>query len=145
MEEEKNIAPEFKVRDELTEWRKNIKTFDELVDFLEDVKEHYNYDYGVAPAAIAQACLAVGWYLSSEFGITMFQAGGVMWDFILGQTKTGNETGLKLVDYDEMLYPQYRYKFEKTISQETWKNLQEAAKKLIDERDSFAVPTVINH
>ncbi len=126
MEEEKNIEPEFKARDELTEWIENIKTFDQLVDFLEDVKEHY---YGcerrVLLAAIMQACLAVSWYLSKEFEIP--------------------ETGLKLIDYDEMLYPQNGFKFEKTISSDTWERLQETAKRLLGERGICAELDVFSH
>jgi hypothetical protein len=34
-----------------------------------------------------------------------------------------------------MLYPQYDYKFEKTISTDTWHALQEEAKKNLVERD----------
>ena len=109
------IANEFKIRDELVAKRKEIKTFDDLVVFLKDVNDNYGYGYGEAPRAMAQAALAVAWYLSSEFGITGFQAGFVMWDFIQGWTKTHNECGLKLVDYDDMLYPQYDYKFEKFV------------------------------
>ena len=49
---------EFAVRDELREKRSSIKTFDELVEFLKDVKENYNSGYGEAPRAMAQASLA---------------------------------------------------------------------------------------
>ena len=56
-----------------------------------------------------------------------------MWDFIFGWQKRNNKTSLKLVDYDEMLYPQYAYKFEKTISKDTWKQIQKAAKDLLEE------------
>ena len=44
---------EFAVRDELREKRGSIKTFDELVEFLKDVKENYNSGYGEAPRAMA--------------------------------------------------------------------------------------------
>ena len=124
---------EFQVRDKLKEDRKNIKTSEQLMAFIKDVEENYNYDYGVAPRAIAQACLAVGWYLSGKMGITGFQAGCTMWDFIRDWVIGGDSsTGLKLVNYDEMLYPQYDYKFEKTICRETWESLQKEAAKLLE-------------
>ena len=126
-EEENEIPYEFAVRDKLAEQRKKIKTFEDLTAFIKDVEEHYNCGYGEAPRAIAQAALAVGWYLSSKFGITGFQAGATMWDFITGWKMLDNKCGLKLVDYDLMLYPQYYYKFNKTISSDTWEALQKQA------------------
>ena len=127
-----NESREFEVRDELRAKRKNIKSFDDLVEFLKEVHNH-NTGYGVAPRAIAQAALAVAWYFASEFGITGFQAGFVMWDFIRDWNRTGNKTGLKLIDYDDMLYPQYDHKFEKTIKRDTWVSIQKEAKKRLEE------------
>lgn len=136
---------EFNAREELREKCKKIKTFDDLVAFLKEVEENYNAGYGTAPRAIAQAALAVGWYLSSKFGITGFQASFVMWDFVRDWSKSDNKTGLKLVDYDEMLYPQYDYKFEKTISKSTWKELQKTAKEKLDNADKYVHPSVKAH
>ncbi|MCM1062487.1 MAG: hypothetical protein NC452_19725, partial [Eubacterium sp.] len=135
---------EFKVRDELTERRKEINTFNELVDFLEDIKEHYNFDYGAAPRAIAQACLAVGYYLSKEFGITGFQAGAVMWDFVMGWTSIGRQVGAKILDYDKMLYPQYQHEFEKTIDSDTWERLQKFAADNIKDKEFYSLK-VMDH
>lgn len=128
VEEDDVIPYEFAVRDNLVEQRKQIKTFEDLTSFIKDVEEHYNCGYGAAPRAIAQAALAVAWYLSSKFGITGFQAGVTMWDFITGWNCLNNKCGLKLVDYDNMLYPQYYHKFNKTISSDTWEALQKQAK-----------------
>lgn len=130
---ENAVANEFKVRDELIERRKNIKNFDELIEYIKDVKDNYNRGYGEAPRAIAQASLAVAWYLSDVFGITGFQASCVMWDFITGWQMTGNTCGLKLVDYDNMLFPQYDHKFEKTIPSNVWISLKEQASKFIND------------
>lgn len=128
---------EFEIRDELREKRKNIKSFEDLTAFLKDVEENYNTDYGGAPRAIAQASLAVAWYLAREFGITGFQAGFVMWDFIRDWNYRHNKTGMRIVDYDDMLYPQYDYRFQKTISKSTWGVLQgEAEQRLIDTPDA---------
>jgi len=126
--EEENETPyEFVVRDKLAEQRKQIKTFKDLTAFIKDVEEHCNCGYGAAPRAIAQAALAVAWYLSSKFGITGFQAGAVTWDFITDWNCIDNKCGLKLVNYNDMLYPQYYHKFNKTISSDTWEALQKQA------------------
>lgn len=135
---------EFEARDELIEKRKNINTLDDLKNYIEDVEKNYNYDYGVAPRAIAQATLATAWYLAKEMGITGFQSSFVMWDFIRYWAYEDNECGLKLVNYDNMLYPQYEYKFNKTISKNIWENLQNQAKKNLKQKQS-AHPNVIAH
>lgn len=137
---------EFELRDKLKEDRKNIDSFDDLVNFLRYVKDNCNYGYGEAPRAMAQAALAVVWYLADEFGITGFQAGVVMWDFIKDWLYNGNECGMRLVDFDNMLYPQYEDNFQKTITSETFKALRKKAKELIKTNDGkYAHPAVIKH
>lgn len=138
---------EFVVKEELEKKRGQIKDFDDLIAFLRDVEENYGEGYGVQPRAMAQACLAVAYYLSGKFGITGFQAGGVMWEFILGWNRKNNKTGLKLVDYDNMLYPQYEHEFEKTISLDTWRAIQNAAEEELKnvENHYYVHPSVIAH
>lgn len=126
---------EFEIRDELREKRKNIKFFEDLTAFLKDIEENYNTDYGGTPRAIAQASLAVAWYLAVEFGITGFQASFVMWEFIHDWNYRNNKTGMRIMDYDDMLYPQYAYKFDKTISSRTWTDIQDEAKNRLAEDD----------
>ena len=123
-----NDNREFEVKAQLEKERENIKTFDDLVSFLERVKNTCNTGYGTAPRAIAQAALATAWYLASDFGITGFQGVCTMWDFIRDWEFPCNECGMKIVDYDNMLYPQYDYKFEKTIPTRTFESLQKTAK-----------------
>ena len=135
---------EFEVRDQLQNERKNIKTFEDLVSFLQKVKETCNTGYGTAPRSIAQAALATAWYLSADFGITGFQASFVMWDFIRDWLFPSNKCGMKIVDYDEMLYPQYWDKFEKTITKDTFEALQEAARKNLEDAKQVH-PNVVAH
>jgi hypothetical protein len=49
---------EFEIRDKLKIDRKEIKSFDDLVNFLKEARE-YNVDYGGAPRAIAHGGLLV--------------------------------------------------------------------------------------
>lgn len=135
---------EFEVKKELEEKRKDIKSFDELVKFLEDVKDNYNIGYGETPRAMAQAILATGWYFAREFGITGFQSGFVMWDFVEDWCYPGNKCGLRIVNYDDMLYPQYVHKFDKVISKSTFDALQKAAKQNLQDVD-YAHPDVKQH
>lgn len=135
---------EFEIKKELQDRRKEIKDFNELIEYLKDIKENYNCGYGEAPRAIAQASLAVAWYLASEFGITGFQSGCTMWDFIRDWNYPDNECGMKIIDYDNMLYPQYEDHFQKTIKPETFRALQEQAKKNLKENKN-ASPSVVLH
>ena len=136
---------EFEVRDKLKEERKSIDTFDDLVNFLRNIQDNYNCGYGEAPRAIAQASLAVAWYLANEFGITGFQASFVMWDFIKDWLFSSNECGMRLINYDNMLYPQYEDEFQKTIAPDTFDALQNKAKRLIETNGDHAHPAVIEH
>ena len=137
---------EFELRDELVKKRNAIETTEDLAEFLKYVEENCNEDYGGAPRAIAQACLAVAWHLANKFGITGFQAGCVMWDFVRGWTYTNNKVGLKMVNYDDMLYPQYFDRFEKTIRPDIWDSLQKAAKENLEEDRGYPVhPNVQAH
>lgn len=136
---------EFELRDALVEKRKEIKSFEDMTGFLKHVTENCNGGYGEAPRAIAQASLAVAWYLASEFGITGFQAGFVMWDFIRDWSFSDNKCGMKIVDYDNMLYPQYDDKFDKTISRDTWAAIQKEAASRLEKDRNFAHPRVVAH
>lgn len=136
---------EFELRYELAAKRKEIKSFEDLTEFLKYVEENCNCGYGEAPRAMAQASLAVAWYLADKFGITGFQAGCVMWDFIRDWMYSYNKCGLRIVDYDDMLYPQYDHEFDKTISSEVWHCLQKEAGKNLKERDGYVHPAVIDH
>lgn len=137
---------EFELRDELVKKRNEIETIEDLAEFLKYVEENCNEDYGGAPRAIAQACLAVAWHLAGKFGITGFQAGFVMWDFVRGWSYTNNKTSLRMVNYDDMLYPQYWDKFEKTIRPDVWESLQKAAKENLEEDRGYPVhPNVQAH
>ena len=109
---------EFEVKEILEKERKNIKSLDDLMNYIQNIRDNYDIGYDTAPRAIAQAALATSYYLADMFGITGFQAGFVMWDFIKDWSFRGNKCGLKIVNYDDMLYPQYNYKFQKTIKKD---------------------------
>lgn len=135
---------EFELKALLTEKRKQIETFDDLIAFLAEIKDNYNHGYGEVVRAIGQAITATAFYLGNEIGITNFQASCIMWDFIRDYMYPYNKCGMRLIDYDNMLYPQYEYKFDKTISWSTWEDLQEAAIKNLEDCKCVA-PAVVEH
>lgn len=136
---------ELEFKKELVQKRSEIKNFDDLIEFLKHVKDTGNCGYGEAPRAIAQAALAVAWQLASEFGITGAQAGFVMFDFLRDWQYRHNVSGLKIVDYDKMLFPQYEHDFDKTMMPYTWEALQNEAKSMLEGERENVSPKVVEH
>ena len=135
---------EFEVREILEKERENIKSLDDLMNYSQNDRDNYDIGYDTAPRAIAQAALATSYYLADMFGITGFQACFVMWDFIKDWSFRGNKCGLKIVNYDDMLYPQYNHKFQKTIKKDTFEALQKAAENNL-KKHQFSSSAVIKH
>jgi hypothetical protein len=113
------------------EWLSRAKdmTIEKLPEFLRELTEDYSHDYGTICHAVSIAAQAAAWSVnhSKQGGITGFQAGAIMWEFIREWMYSSNKTGLKIIDYDEFLFPQYQYEYEKTISSSTWKAIQQLA------------------
>lgn len=106
------------------------QTLDTLPDFLKKLTTNYQHDYGTICHAIAAAAVGAAWAVehSPQGGITGFQGGAVMWEFM--KHWNGIEFPAWLRKGQDMLYPQYEEEFT-TISKETWAWLQaEARKKL---------------
>lgn len=118
---------------------------EDLPAFIDKMMNKYIHDYGTACHAVSACAIAAAWAAAEKEGITGFQAGFVMWDFIRNWTKTHNECGLKLIDFDDMLYPQNKDQFEKrTISLNNWKRIQAKAKEKLEESPD-ANPDVVQH
>lgn len=90
-------------------------------------------DYGSIVEAIAACAIGAAWAAdhSDSGGITGFQGSGVMWRFVQSWMCLQDSCGLKLIDYDKMLYPQYEDEFtKKTINKETWNAMRKKAAEL---------------
>lgn len=129
-EEDENFP---KIKEEWFTKARNIESTEELKAFIDHLFNDYVHDYGTVVHAISASVLATAWMGSSTQGITGFQAGFIMWDFIKKWSFSTNKTGLKLIDYDKMLYPQYEKKFDKKISSSTWNMLKSEAKKRLED------------
>lgn len=135
------------------EWFKQareIKTIEELTAFVDKMLNGYSHDYVTVCHAIAACSVASAWLGAHMEGITGFQMPFVMWGFIEHWFKEGNKCGLRLVDYDDFLYPQYEYRHDKVMGKGTWECLQkEAACRLVDRCDpddpSKVIPEVEQH
>jgi hypothetical protein len=111
-------------------------TLETLSEFLRELTEDYEHDYGTICHAITAAALAAARAVdrSPTGGITGFQAGCVMWGFISEWQHLQGEP-LRLVKFQNMLYPQYENDFGRTISKNTWDWLQKRALELLAEND----------
>jgi hypothetical protein len=122
------------------EWyeQSNTQTLETLPEFLRHLTEDYSHDYGTICHAITAGAIATANAInkSPEGGITGFQAGCIMWEFIRHWNYTNNKLGLKIVNYDNLLFPQYESSFTNTISQDHWKRVQEEAKKRLEENET---------
>lgn len=128
------------------EWYKQAEreTVDTLPEFINHLLNDYVHDYGTICHALAAGAVATVWAMNNDphGGITGFQAGAVMWEFVRNWM---HEDGpMKLVKYDNMLYPQYEDNFDKVISKETFSYLQEKAKENLENRNG-AASRVIDH
>lgn len=139
------ITEEMHLEKEWFEEAKNVKSIEELSSFVDKMLNSYEHDYGTVCQAIAACSVACSWLGAHIEGISSFQAGFVMWYYIRNWTKTGNECGLRLVDYDEFLYPQYEDKYDKVIGELSWKAIQKKARELLDKDDGYACPEVRQH
>ena len=130
-----NITEEMKVHEE---WYKEAHadgmSLAKLPAFLKKLTEDYNHDYGTICHALTAGAIATMWAMNrtKQGGITGFQSGCIMWEFM----KQWNhiEAPARLVEYKNMLYPQYEDKFQKVISQSTWNFLKTEAQKNLDEK-----------
>ena len=125
-------------------WYEARPTLAELPEFLRHLTEDYEHDYGTICHAVAAGALASARAIdkSPQGGITGFQAGAIMWQFICKWQHLEGKP-LRLLEYENMLYPQYESKF-KTISKSTWKWLQAEATKNI-QTSLQAHPQVVEH
>ena len=148
--EKNQVTEEMRPQDKWFEKAKQIKTPEELAAFAVELFDKTSHDYGTVCHAVAAVALAGAWLGCEKEGITGFQAGFVMWDFIRQWNYTSNECGLRIINYDNMLYPQYEENFEKTISEKQFKQIQEVAAKRIKESETGergygAHPDVLKH
>ena len=125
-------------------------TLETLPEFLRHLMEDYKHDYGTICHALSAGAIATMWAMNNhpQGGITGFQSGAVLWGVIKNWSYRSNKTGLRLIDYDDLLYPQYEDKFSKTISPNIWELLQKEAQKRLDKDavDTFnAADSVVNH
>lgn len=109
------------------------RTPDELAAFVTKLLTEYHHDYGTichaAAAAAVAACRTVN-ADENQGGITGFQAGAIMWEFVRHWL---HEKGpMRMQRMEHLLFPQYGDEF-RTIPLATFRWLQDEAKKKLAE------------
>lgn len=129
------------------EWKTQAKeqTVETIGEFVRHLAEDYDHDYGTIVHAITSAMIAVGTAIdrSKQGGITGFQASCIPWPIIREYMGVKGESGARIVNYDDLLYPQHEHKFNQ-ISQDCWDKIQfRAQENLKDKPDAH--PNVRAH
>ena len=114
--DKKTITEEMKIHERWFEEARK-QTVDTLPEFVRHLVENYQHDYGTICHAITAAGLAGKYAVenSPTGGITGFQAGCCMWGIVRQWSYKNNKCGLRILDFDKLLYPQYENMF-KSIS-----------------------------
>lgn len=122
------------------------QTLETLPQFINHLMNDYEHDYGTIIKATAAAMIATfnSCNHSEQGGFTGFQVGFIPW-LMINKFWGESEIGRKVIDFERMLYPQYAYKFEKTISSKIWHKLQEIAKEKMKEPVENFHPDVREH
>ena len=120
-------------------------TVNQLPEFIERLTTQYEHDYGTICHAIAAGSVATAWAInkSPDGGITGFQGGAVMWEFI--RHWNSFKGPLRLVQYEHMLFPQYEDGFDKVVDGKTFKWLQEQAGERLAENMQVKAENGDNH
>lgn len=141
----KDITEAMGVHEQWYEDAKRVQTPADLLVFVEKLTTEYAHDYGTICHAITAAAIAAGKTVdrSPSGGITGFQASAVMWEFI--RHWMHYEGPMRLLEFGDMLYPQYEEKFAKTISPSTWRWIQEEAKKVRETNSCMAEEVAKHH
>ena len=115
-----------------------------LAKFIDHLKNDYLHDYGTSARATSAAVFATANAFARHEGLTGFQWSCVAMDVLGQMCFPDNKLGFTVIDYDDLLYPQYEYRFtERKISAEGAKQLKQEASRKIAESDGMVHPDVM--
>ena len=117
-------------------WPDNIQ---ELTSYIEEVKEKYNTSYNDAVYGPALAAIAAFNYTATQMGLSAFQAD---YSEMLSLEKIRNiKHGFEILNFDNLLYPQYLKDFNlsaETLIRKNLDELKKAAKEELERSPSAA-------
>lgn len=130
-----------------------VKSPDDLKAFAEEIVAHCislkNGDeiYNDTASGATALALAGANMCAHMFGMTGFQMGCVLWGIIDKLCIDSHDVGMRLLNYNNLLYPQYEYKFEKTITKNVFESLQKKASEILEKDGgrNFMHKDVVKH
>ena len=140
-------------KDVIDSWYKRASevTPETFGDLINELLHGYELDYGAKIHAAAACTIAMFNACDDIFSLSGFQGSASVMQILYKLNYPCNKTGIRIVDYDEMLYPQYEDKF-RSISRNTWKLLRKRADELLAEHycsfinnQSRVHPSVLHH
>jgi len=106
-----------------------IESLDDLKKFITEMEQN-GQSYDTAPYAVALASYATFLYMAGRLGISGFQASWADMQFL---KRTRNmKDGFRILDYSELLYPQYEDKFNLTMDKLIGENIEHLKSKAIE-------------
>jgi len=122
-------------QDVIKGWYEEAKkqTADTISDFVKHLVNDYQHDYGTICHACAAAAVGATWAVDHDKfqgGITGFQAGAIMWEYV--KHWLHKEGPLRLQEMYNLLYPQYERHFN-AIHPRTWEAVQAEARRRVAE------------
>ena len=118
-----------------------LETFGYLIN---ELLHDYNLDYGSKIHAAAACTIAMFNVCGDVFGFSYFQSSKSIMQVFYKMNYSFNKTGIRALNYDDMLYPQHQDKF-RSIRRDTMNLLKQRADELIAENKSTAAPLVLHH
>lgn len=122
---EAQVPTEAEMRAADVPWPKSML---ELRDYIDSLVNR-PHDYGTCVYAMSMAAVAAFQYVGGQLGVTGFQASCADLEII---RRTRHLEMFTIRNYEDLLYPQYAEKFDKTITSETWEALRKKATSLIE-------------
>lgn len=116
------------------EWSEEAEeqTLETLPSFFNHLINDYVHSYGTIVKAITAAMTGTFYALNKQESLTGFQVSFIPW-FIMEEFWGKSEVGRRVIDFDDMVFPQYEDRFRSVISKKTFKKLQERASRFIEE------------
>lgn len=122
------------------------ETEEELLEVIRNVIKYEGNSYGTAARALTIVAEAAFNYIANVFGVSNFQASFAQLGFIIRMRHI--KSGIKILNYDDLLYPQYLERFRITPEQCIKENaswLKEQAKQKLEKEDNLAAERVVEH
>lgn len=119
---------------EQKEWYLRARDVESVDAFIVELAG-YEHDYGTICHAVAAVAIAAAYRMNAtdQGGITGFQAGAIMWEFIKHWNHV--EGHARLLKFGDMLYPQYGERFASVMGESVWTWLQKKAKENLAEKE----------